>query len=89
MAELASAETGGKIYVSLKDFAADYIGHAIFVRPKFAFDARSDYHSQARDRQLVLGHAETLPPDLCAHDSGVAADQPLRAGVAAFHHERL
>ena len=46
MAELASAETGGKIYVSLKDFMQDYIGHAIFVRPKFMYDARSDYHSK-------------------------------------------
>lgn len=43
MAELASAETGGKAYVSMKDLAEDYIGHAIFVRPKFAFDPRSDY----------------------------------------------
>jgi ATP-binding cassette subfamily C protein LapB len=45
MVELAAAETGGNVYVSLKDLAQDYIGHAIFIRPKFAYDPRSDYHA--------------------------------------------
>lgn len=62
MAELASAETGGKIYVSLKDLAQDYIGHAIFVRSKFAFDPRSDYHSKHTSEDWFWGTLKRFRP---------------------------
>ncbi|HEY1096138.1 MAG TPA: type I secretion system permease/ATPase [Alphaproteobacteria bacterium] len=62
MAELAAAETGGKIYVSLKELAQDYIGHAIFVRPKFAFDPRSDYHSKYDVKDWFWGTLNRFRP---------------------------
>lgn len=62
MVELASAETGGKVYVSLKDFAQDYIGHAIFVRAKFAFDPRSDYHARHDTQDWFWGTLKRFRP---------------------------
>lgn len=43
-AEIAVAEAdGGTMTVPLKKIIGSYTGHAIFMRPKFKFDARADY----------------------------------------------
>lgn len=44
MAEIAISETGqGSQKIPLADLQKHYMGHAIFMRPKFQFDARAQY----------------------------------------------
>jgi len=42
-ADIAVAEGGGKVTVPLKELMSQYLGYAIFIKPRFQFDARSNY----------------------------------------------
>ena len=57
--------------------------------PSCASTARPTQRPAAAARQLVLGHAGAGLADLWRGPAGRGADQPVRAGSAAVHHERL
>lgn len=62
-AELALAEgAGGNITVDLKELTADYIGYAIFVKPKFRFDARASRNEYVSTQDWFWGTLKRFWP---------------------------
>lgn len=63
LAQIAVPEAnGGKSIVPLKDLMADYIGFAIFIKAKFAFDTRSDYQESRYNENWFWGTLKRFMP---------------------------
>ena len=63
IAQIAVPEAnGGKTVVKLDDLMADYIGFAIFIKAKFAFDNRADYLESRYNESWFWGTLKRFAP---------------------------
>ena len=79
----------GTVSMPRAELAARYAGHALFARPELLSAGRPAEPKFRAWRALVLGRHPASVAGLWRGRRGRGADQPVRAGEPAVHHERL